>query len=244
MTKDLAFAGVSLRNVYGLRISGSGTYDSPVRAYEAVKIPGRDGDLLLPEKRFDNVVIKYPAFIERNFKENYEGLRAFLLSQVGYQKLADGYHPGEYRMAYFPGAINPQITRDLQAGQFDLNFVCKPQRFLSVGDQAVVLTTSGTYTNPTLYPCKPRIVVTKASGATGAELTVGDTVITLSSWGAMSGFAIDCETMNFVHGTANLINNLVTMNKLDFPEFKPGDNGITFGSGVASVTIYPHIYTI
>ena len=125
MTKDLYFAGVNLRTEYGVKISGSGTFDSPVRGYESVQVPGRSGDILLPEKRLENVVITYPAFIAEDFDANFAGLRAFLLSKIGYQRIEDGYHPDEYRLGYYQGALVPKMARNLKTGQFDLKFVCK-----------------------------------------------------------------------------------------------------------------------
>lgn len=247
MIRNLTFAGVNLRTTYGVRISGSGTYDSPVRTYEVVSIPGRDGDLILPEKRFENVTITYPAFIEKNFEENFAALRAFLLSKVGYQKLSDSYHPDEYRMAYFPGALLPEMTRTLKEGRFDLSFVCKPQRFLVAGDSYVTMESSGTFVNPTLYPCKPLIICYKPSGATQAEITINDTTISLTYGNLLGGFRIDCENMNFLNNTGSsmiLINDRVTMNKLDFPVLYPGENGITLTTGISSIRIYPHTYTI
>lgn len=247
MIRNLTFAGVNLRTTYGLRISGSGTYDSPVRVYDAVKIPGRDGDLLLPEKRFENVVITYPAFIETNFEENYPALKAFLLSQVGYKKLTDSYHAGKYRMAYFPGALLPEMTRNLKAGRFDLKFVCKPQHFLTEGDSVTTMTTSGTFTNPTLYECRPLIKVFKSEEATTSELTIGDITAEIDWSGGMNGFRIDCDMMScyyVVNSVSTSVNHRVSFNSLNFPSFKPGDNGITIGSGISRIEITPHTYTI
>lgn len=248
MSKDLTFAGVNLRTTYGLVISGSGTYDSPVRTYEKVSVPGRDGDVILPEKRLENVTIKYPAFIPAtNFETNYAGLRAFLLSKVGYQRLTDGYHSGEYRMAYFPGALLPEMERNLKLGRFDLEFVCKPQRFLTAGESATTLTASGTFNNTTLYDSLPLVKVYKATSATSGSVTINSVTATINWSGVSSPIYIDCDMMDcyYMSGSAKVAaNDKVSFNSLYFPTFKPGSNGITLGSGVSKVEYTPHTFTV
>ena len=249
MSKNLTFAGTNLRTAYGLVISGSGTYDSPARTYDVVSVPGRNGDVVLPEKRLENMTVTYPCFIANNFETNYPALRAFLLSKVGYQKLTDGYHTGEYRMAYFPGVLLPQMERNLKAGRFDLQFVCKPQRFLTAGDQTTVMSTSGTFTNPTLFECKPVIKVYKDTGATvsSSTLGIGDITATIDWSSGITGFRIDCDLMSCYYvagGGTTSVNHRVSFDSLYFPSFKPGDNGITIGTGISRIEIIPHTFTV
>ena len=51
-------------------ISGSGTYDAPKRDVSTVEIPGRNGSLTIDNGRYENIDLKYPAFIRSNFKAN------------------------------------------------------------------------------------------------------------------------------------------------------------------------------
>ena len=248
MSMNISFAGVSLKNQYGLVISGSGVYDSPVRTYDVVKVPGRNGDVVLPEKRLENVIITYPAFIpSTNFETNYANLRAFLLSKVGYQKLSDGYHTNEYRMAYFPGALLPEMEKNLKMGRFDLKFVCKPQRFLTTGDTTTTLTTSGSYNNSTKFEALPLIKVYKATSATSGSVTISGVTATINWSGVSSPIYIDCDMMDcyYMSGSAKVsANDKVSFNSLYFPTFKPGSNGITLGSGVSKVEYTPHTFTV
>ena len=186
MTKDLYFAGVNLRTEYGVKISGSGTFDSPVREYEAVQVPGRSGDILLPEKRLENVVITYPAFISEDFDTNFAGLRAFLLSKIGYQRIEDGYHPDEYRMGVYASGLEvSNLFRKMRGGEFELTFNCKPQRWLSVGALPIPVDSGDVLQNPTVFDSSPLLEV--------------------EGYGTVSFNGFDIELDNSPLGTVDLI---------------------------------------
>ena len=96
----LTFAGKNLGD-FGVWISGSGTFNAPARDVSFQTVPGRNGDLLFDNGRFENVSVTYPAFISRRFQPRIDDLRAFLAGQIGYQILRDTYHPDEFRQAAF-----------------------------------------------------------------------------------------------------------------------------------------------
>lgn len=127
---------------FGVYISGAGTYNSPAKASEYISIPGRNGDLISGQDRFENVELTYHAFIYRDFDANLAALRAFLLSLDGYQRLEDSYHPDEFRMASYQGALTVTATPRNDAGEFDITFNCKPQRFLLSGENEVTVSAS------------------------------------------------------------------------------------------------------
>lgn len=54
------------------------------------------------------------------------------MSKPGYHTLVDQYHPDEVRYAEFRGPFNPEAHTGTgnDSGSFDLEFNCKPQRFL------------------------------------------------------------------------------------------------------------------
>lgn len=122
---------------FGIYISGSGTFNAPEAEYETAIVPGRNGALLLPEHRLGNVELKYPAYIYTDFNAKIAAMRSAFLGLEGYQRLTDSYHPDEYRLAYFPGDVEVKTTKRLDAGSFTLTFVCKPQRYLVEGEEAV-----------------------------------------------------------------------------------------------------------
>lgn len=138
MRNYFTFDGVDSRS-FGVYISGQGTFKAPARSYDAIEIPGRNGALLGIDSRLGNVELTYPAFIYSNFTENIAAFRAFLLSHKGYFKLKDSYHPEEFRLAYYPGPFEPDVTSANNAGSFDITFICKPQRYLESGEEVTEL---------------------------------------------------------------------------------------------------------
>lgn len=146
MRNYFTFDGVDSRS-FGVYISGQGTFKAPARSYDAIEIPGRNGALLGMDSRLGNVELTYPAFIYSNFAENIAAFRAFLLSHKGYFKLKDSYHPDEFRLAYYPGPFEPDVTSANNAGSFDITFICKPQRYLESGEEVIELIPGQSETN-------------------------------------------------------------------------------------------------
>ena len=230
----ITFDNKDLRD-FGLYISGSNVFNAPERAYNEITIPGRNGTLLGSERRLENIPVVYPAFIYANFKVNVAGLRSFLLSRVGYKRLIDSYHPDEFRLGYYSSGLDAEITSKLDAGQFDLTFNCKPQRFLVSGETPITFTGSGTINNPTLFNAQPLIRVY----GTGS-ITVNGVTITISE---ADGYTdIDCEIMEAYKGTV-LKNYAISLDSTDFPVLSAGVNEITL-NGVTSAIITPRWWTL
>lgn len=234
MRNYLTFNGVDLRD-FGVYITGSGTFNAPEREYSEITIPGRNGSLIGNEKRLANIPVTYPAFIYKDFKRQSGALRAFLLSQIGYCKLQDSYHPDEYRLALFRGPIDVEPVAKLNAGQFDLVFNCRPQRFLTSGDTVTTLTASGTIVNPTSFDAQPHLRVY----GTGS-VTFGGTTITITD---ADGYTdIDCALMEAFKGAVSK-NDCIELSDNDFPVLPAGTNTVTL-DGVSAVEITPRWWTL
>jgi phage-related protein len=67
-------------------------------------------------------------------------LRSFLLSQIGYKRLTDSYHPDEFRLALYQNELQVEATSKNNAGTFDITFFCKPQRYLLSGETVQTFT--------------------------------------------------------------------------------------------------------
>lgn len=139
MKNNLIFGGVNTAD-YGIWITGMDTFTAPSRAVEYVSIPGRNGDLLVDHDKWNNVTLTYPAFIPSEFSDRMDAFRSAICRKVGYQRLEDSYHPDEYRLASFDsGMITNRTAPFNRAGNFDLTFNCKPQRFLKSGTKPIQL---------------------------------------------------------------------------------------------------------
>lgn len=179
--KGLTFDGEDSKD-YGVYITGQAVYNSPERDVEMISIPGRDGAFAMDLGRFSNIEVTYPAGLfgvdEADFAQAIADFRNMLGSRVGYCRLEDDYNPGEYREAVFKAGL--EVTpASLESGQFDIVFECKPQRWLTSGEDAVAVTSGGTITNPTLFESRPMLQVWGYGDIDidGQELSIFDTTI-------------------------------------------------------------------
>lgn len=145
MYKSLSFDNTSSRN-YGVYITGEAVYNAPERAVEMISIPGRNGAFALDQGRFENIEVSYPAGIfadnEADFAQAVSDFRNFVCSRKGYCRLTDEYNPNEYRMAVYKSGLEVDPAQ-LRAGEFNITFDCKPQRWLTEGETPVDIGTWG-----------------------------------------------------------------------------------------------------
>ena len=157
--KSLIFDGEDSRN-YGVYITGEAVYNAPARDVEMVSIPGRNGSFALDKGRFENIEVSYPAGIfaetEADFAQAISDFRNLLCSRNGYVRLTDDYNPNEYRMAIYKSGLEVEPAQ-LKAGEFNIVFDCKPQRWLTSGETAQAVVDGETLTNPTLFGSSPLI---------------------------------------------------------------------------------------
>lgn len=167
--KGFTFDGVNSLD-YNIGITGSAVYNAPTRDVEMISIPGRDGAYALDHGRFNNIEITYPSGMgdndQTNFAQRVSDLRNQLASRVGYKRLEDEYNPDEYRMAIYKSGLEVSPVQYSRAGQFDIIFDCKPQRFLKSGESAVSKANNSTITNPTLFDAHP-LLQFRSNGSDG-----------------------------------------------------------------------------
>lgn len=158
----LIFGGVDSSD-YGIYITGEAVYNAPEREVEFIDIPGRNGSLAMDKGRYNNITVTYPAGTfgknQEDFREALSAFRNAILSQKGYQRLEDTYHPEEYRMGVYAAGLEVSPANRGKAGQFDLSFVCKPQRFLSIGDYPIPVDSGDILQNPTVFDSSPLLEV-------------------------------------------------------------------------------------
>lgn len=174
--KTLTFDGMSSRN-YGVYITGEAVYNAPERDVEMITIPGRNGSFAKDNGRFQNIEVTYPAGIaadsQTDFADAISDFRNMLCSRDGYCRLTDDYNPDEFRMAVYKSGleVDPALLR---AGEFEITFECKPQRFLTSGETKSTIANGGTITNPTRFPSKPLL---EAVGY--GDIEVGGGIVTI-----------------------------------------------------------------
>lgn len=214
---------------FGLIVTGLRTYGAPNRRVETVHIRGRNGDLLIDEGTFDNIIVSYDIAVVENFPVNARAIAQWLLADGGYHTLRDSYNPDYFREATYFNAIDFDVESLKHQGKGTINFYAMPQRYDEMGN-AQVKVGSGTltFTNPYGFTAKPLI---KMSGT--GTITVGDLTITVHEL-YNSEITIDSETMQCYEGDHNC-NLMVTMT--DFPVIPPYETvafNITARSGVST----------
>ena len=174
--KALTIDGESSRT-YGVYITGQAVYNAPQREVEMISIAGRNGKFALDKGRFENIEVTYPAGIyadtEEDFAEAVSNFRNYLCSRDGYVRIEDEYNPNEYRMGVYKSGleVTPKL---LKAGEFDITFDCKPQRWLKSGETAITVSSGDAVTNPTLFESSPMLEVIGVGtiGIGGDNITV------------------------------------------------------------------------
>lgn len=137
IANTFTFGGVSTE-AYGVIVEGAGDYTAPVRSVEMVSVPGRNGDLMIDNGRYENQSVEYQCFLrdvaQAGFEEAVRAFRNAIVSQVGYQRLTDTYHPNEYRLARYESGFDKEPEFHGKGATFEATFDCKPQRYLTSGE--------------------------------------------------------------------------------------------------------------
>lgn len=111
---------------YGLLITGEAVWNAAAYDYEFVQIPGRSGDLVLDNGRFENITVTYPCALHDLGR--MADVRSWLMSKRGYHRITDDYNPGEYRLGVVIDGLSVDPFKAMH-GTFTVSFNCKPQRY-------------------------------------------------------------------------------------------------------------------
>ena len=163
---SLTFGGINSLD-YGIYITGEAVYNAPERAVEKIAIPGRSGDLIIDQGRWENIPVTYPAGCfgddQSEFAAKISAFRNAIISQLGYQRLTDTYNPDEYRLGSYLSGLDVEPKAGGKAGEFDIVFDCKPERWLLEGETEETITSGQDLINPTLFASSP-LLMAKGSG--------------------------------------------------------------------------------
>jgi len=222
---------------YNINVERPPRYVIAEADYDTVDIPGRSGDLYYSTKKtFKNVPRSYDiSFYNGNGKmeEIASAIHEFLHSANGYARLEDTYDPYVFRLAYYVRRLDLENIL-FKAGRGKIEFSCKPQRFLKTGEVAVVFTTDGTLSNPTINDASP-IIRIYGSGV----VWIGSQSITVASSAELPEYIdVDCELMDAYHGTDNC-NSFVTFGSYDEITLHKLSNSIALRDGITRVEITP-----
>lgn len=220
----------------GLLISGEKTYNSPSRDVTTVSIPGRSGDLIIDNGRYNNIEISYTVSFRKDVPEKTRALKAWLLSNAGYRRLEDTYQPEYFRLAAISNSTEFEISIN-RYGMAELIFNCNPFLFSKGGEQTVTIPVSGgRIYNPEYFESQPTITV---YGNGDGVLSVNNVNYNLSS---IDGYVTINSDVGLVYkGTENKNS---TVNFIEFPTLQVGENIIDWTGGITKVEIVPRWCTL
>lgn len=234
MNDYLVFDGISSAD-YGTLIFPKEIDNAPKRDIEKIKVPGRNGTLIIDNGRYEDVKQSYTGIIydDSRFDEYMDAMRSVVLGSSGYKRLEDSFKPDEYRMAYFDGDFSPKVIRLWKKmGKFELKFTCKPQRYLKIGEKTNEFTTTGYLVNPSVYPAMPFIRVYGYG-----QFFVEDYGVTVAQH-SHPYIDIDCERMDAYYNNVNC-NNLIALDS-DFPVLWEGSSEVLMAQTITKLQIMPN----
>lgn len=223
--------GVSSKD-YNIYLTDADTYGIAERDVEVLSVAGRNGDLLFDNNRYKNKSFRYPCIIRGEFDKNFSAFMNVILSQKGYMRIEDSFHPNEYILARYTGETVPKkVVSEGEDGVFELTFDRKPQRFIKDGEKAIEMVSSGSVKNqyPTTALPLVRVYGTGYVQINGVKITINTASVYTD---------IDCDTQNAYKGSTNCNSN-ITLNDGKFFELVSGVNTITL-NGVSKIELKPN----
>ena len=224
---------------FGIRIQKKNVYSAPKRDITLTSIPGRNGDSIQSNNRFQNVSISYTCYVPARTIEDLSNkitkIKNWLYKECdSYHDLVDSYDPKFKRIAIFNNKldISDEVSK---IGIFTITLSCKPQRYDILGLDTSYYSVATTLVNPYSLSSKPYIKVNgNGDGRLIIQNSKGNKVWQLSEIDEY--LEIDSEEMNCYKGT-ELKNNLVSGE--GFPELIEGENIISFEGDIESIEIKP-----
>lgn len=207
----------------------------PVRKQEKVSVPGRNGDLVMEQDAYENVVQRYEIYVsaEKPRLTTIAHVVAEWLMVKGYQRLEDSYFLDTYRLGMFTGGIEIENVLN-RFGRATIEFDCKPQRFYKHGEFPVDLSNGQVLFNPSPFAALPLLVI-QGSGA--GTISDGTRTLSLSN---CNNVTVDCDIKQIYQGTVNRNN----YGSGSFLKLAGSQTTITWTGGITGVKLTPRWWTL
>ena len=220
---DAASAGIHLQKPI--------VFSEAVPNIESKTIPGRNGALIFDTGSYENRSGSASCFcLQEDVETAISSAGRFLMGKKGYRRLETSDDPNHYWMARVKNS--PQIEMRLRViAPFEIEFDCKPQRFLKSGENKTSFTASGSISNQYGQTALPLITL---YGNGNGTLTIGSCVVEVNN---LSGvLRLDSDTQNAYNNNGNQNMNI---NAPVFPTLPDGETQIAFSGGINRVEIVP-----
>ena len=219
---------------FGIQLEGEMTFSPPVPIYEAETIQGKNGDLILETGSFENRTGTAKCFIlEKNASRSVGAANAFLLAKGGYRRLENSNDPDHFWLAVVENGVDYENRKDTLI-PFDVDFDCKPQRFLKSGEQPIIFDSSASVKkiyNSYGFTAKPLI---KAYGSGSGYIFLGRYVFQILQFDGE--LCIDSDIQNAYNSEGNQNMNIKCS---EFPLLDAGESQIGLVGGIEKIEIIP-----
>ena len=230
------FKGKNSNDMF-LTIENRLTFDSSERDIEFIAIPGRDGELIIDNKRYNAVTRSIPCILRLPKNKSVE----HVISDISnWLNIDHQYHDfrwsGDpefiYKAMFFQTFNMQRVIREF--GRVVLNFKMHPIKYLKTGLEEFIISNNTTLHNPLSLPSKPII---KIVGQGSIKLKINDQEVDLR-WLEEGGVIIDSEnqTITTIDGNKSLSRHLYSY---PFPVLEVGPNMITYEGDIENVSIIP-----
>lgn len=215
----------------GIRLQAPIAFGKAVPIIETQAIPGRNGNFVFETGSYENRVGSASCFcLQEDVETAISSAGRFLMSKKGYRRLETSDDQNHYWMALVKNS--PQIEMRLRVlAPFEIEFDCKPQRFVKSGENSVVFTESGSLSNQYGQTALP--LITLYGNGTGT-ITIGRCVVDVKNLDGV--LYLDSDTQNAYNNNGNQNMNI---NAPTFPTLPDGETQIAFSGGIERVEIVP-----
>lgn len=220
---DAASAGIHLQKPI--------VFSEAIPNIESKTIPGRNGALIFDTGSYKNRSGSASCFcLQDDVESAISSAGRFLMGGKGYRRLETSDDPNHYWMARVKNS--PQIEMRLRViAPFEIEFDCKPQRFVKSGENKTSFTSSGSISNQYGQTALP--LITLYGNGTG-KLTIGSCVVEVKNLDRV--LYLDSDTQNAYNDDGNQNMNI---NAPSFPTLPDGETRIAFSGGINRVEIVP-----
>ena len=220
---DAASAGIHLQKPV--------VFSKAIPNIESKTIPGRNGALIFDTGSYKNRSGSASCFcLQDDVESAISSAGRFLMGGKWYRRLETSDDPNHYWMARVENS--PQIEMRLRVlAPFEIEFDCKPQRFLKSGENKTSFTASGSISNQYGQTALPLITL---YGSGAGTLTIGSCIVEVKNLDR--GLYLDSDTQNAYNDDGNQNMNI---NAPSFPTLPDGETRIAFSGGINRVEIVP-----
>lgn len=202
--------------------------------YQAVEIPGRDGDLLIPNNRFKSFIQEFPITYIGAYNDSIQKIekaKQLMLQDTNWHDMSFSFDPDYIYRASFLGEF--RVKKSATYLTQTLSFNMMPYKYDNSGQAYQTVTNGQKLNNTGTIPAKPIIKIT---GSGDCTVQIGNKSVTLK--GVDGGIIMDSDSQL----CTSLDGKRTQFDKMygDFIQIPTGNQTITItGNNITKTEILP-----